>query len=229
FALSFYLFFFTPFTNAAIGALFIGIFSFLIIHRPTVEEDTAVAELKSGVLSLHALLEDMDVSEKGVMVHPHKNLTEPRVYIPAGELETVPELYDEMSIVSGGRGRTGVSIIPPGKPLLDEAKDKMEYDMEGNGIEAGRECMGYLSQGMELAKSFSFRKEKGAIKIRITLDRYDDYCEEVRGEAKSVCSRTGCPICSSFLTAASESLSEDLKVKSCEKEGKHVKYTLEVV
>ncbi|MEF8874397.1 MAG: hypothetical protein V5A88_06980 [Candidatus Thermoplasmatota archaeon] len=228
-SLSAYLFFFTSYTNAAIGALFIGIFTLLIIHVPTVEEDTAIAELKSGVLSIHHLLEDMDVSQFGLLVPPQKGLTESRVYIPAGDLEGVPDLYDEMSIVSGGRGRTGVSLIPPGKPLLDEAKDKMEYDIEDQDIEAGRECMGYLSQGMGLAKSFSFRKEKGKVKIRITLGRYDKYCEELREEAEKLCSRTGCPICSAFLTSASESLSENLKVVEFEKEGKHIKYTLEAV
>ncbi len=228
-SLSVYIFFFTHHTNAAIGAFFIGIFTLLIIHIPTVEKDTAVAGLKSGVLSIHYLLDDLDVSDKGAFVYPHKNLTESRVYISADEFQNLPDLYDEMSIVSGGRGRTGVSLSPPGKPLLDEAKEKMEYDLEGQGIEAGRESMGYLSQGMGLAKSFSLRKEKGVIKVRITLDDYDDYCEEMRGEAEKLCTRTGCPICSAYLTAASESLSKNLKVKKFEKEGKHIKYTLEEI
>jgi len=228
-ALSAYLFFFTDLTNAALGAFFIGIFTILIIHVPTVEEDTALAGLKSGVMSIHHMLEDMDVSQFGLLVPPQKGLTETRVYIPAGELEGVPDLYDEMFIVSEGKGKTGVSLIPPGKSLLDEAKGKMEYDIEGQDIEAGRECMGYLSQGMGLAKSFSFRKKEGDVKIRITLDRYDSYCEEIREKAGELCSRTGCPLCSAYLCAASESLSENLKIVDFEKEGEHIKYSLEAV
>ncbi|MBS3816235.1 MAG: hypothetical protein KGY76_01585 [Candidatus Thermoplasmatota archaeon] len=227
--MSVYLFFFTSYTNAALGAFFIGIFTLFIIHVSTVEEDTAIAELRSGAISLHELLEDLELSGKGVVVCPRKDLTVSRIYIPAGEFDELPDLYDEMTIVSGGRGKVGVSVVPPGKPLLDEAKQKMEYDMEGQGIEAARECMGYLSEGMELARSFSLREEDDKIKLRITLQKYDDYCEDLRDEAEKICPRTGCPICSAYLTAGSEALSKPLKITEFEKEEQHVKYTLEEV
>ncbi len=225
--LSSYLFLFTRYTNASIGALFIGLLSIFIIHLPTVEKDTAVAGLKSGYPTIHHLLEDLEVSKYGVFIPTKKNLTEPRVYIPAGDtLTDLPDLYDEMCIVSGGRGKTGISLVPPGKPLLDEAKDEMEYEIEGEGITAGRESMAHLTQGMGLAKSFSFREEKGKVKIRITLGSYDDFCEEMKEETQDLCTRTGCPICGAFLTAASECLGCPLKIVDFEKEDKHVKYTL---
>ncbi len=229
-SLAAYLFLKSDYTNAAIGAAFIGIFTLLIIHFSTVEEDVAIAGLKSGVVSIHNMLEDLDMSEKGVVVNPHKNLTESRVYVPAGNFEKLPDLFDEMTIVSSGKGKVGISLTPPGLPILKEAKDRMEYGIEGREIEAGRECMSHLSQGMNLAKSFSFRKsEDGQIKLRITLASYDDYCEELRETSEKICSRTGCPICSAYLTAASESLSIPLKIVDFQKEDKHIKYTLEEI
>ncbi len=225
-----YLFLRTSYINAALGAAFIGIFTVLIVHLPTVEKDVSVAGLKSGVLSIHNLLQDLEMAEKGVIVNPHKNLTESRVYVPAGTFEKIPDLYDEMTIVSSGKGRVGVSLVPPGRPLLEEAKEKMEYSIEGKGIEIGRECMGHLSQGMNLAKSFSLRREEeNLIKLRITLDRYADYCEDLRDTSEKICTRTGCPICSAYMTAASESLSSSLKIEDFQIEGEHIKYTLEEI
>jgi len=228
-SISLYLFLLTDHINAGLAAAFIGIFTMLIVHYPTVEEDVAVAELKSGILSYHNILEDLDLSNNGVLIPPNDNLTESRVYIPAGKMEYIPDIYDEMTVVSSGRGRTGVSLVPPGQPLLEEAKDRIEYSIEAKGIESGRECMGHLSKGMGLAKSFSFRKKDDRIRIRITLDRYEDYCENLRESSSNICTRTACPICSAYLTSASEVLSSPLKIKDFEKEKNHIKYELEEV
>ncbi len=226
-SLSIYLFLATDYTNASLAAAFIGIFTMLIVHYPTVEEDVAIAGLKSSTLSYHEILEDLDVAEKGVILPPHENLTESKVYVPAGKLEEIPDIYDEMTIVSSGKGKVGISLIPPGRPLLEEAKEKLEYDIKGRGIESGRECMGHLSQGMGLAKSFSLRKKGNKVKLRITLDRYDDHCEDLKDNSEKICTRTGCPICNAFLTTTSEALSSPLQIKEFEKEDEHIKYTLE--
>lgn len=199
----------------------------LIVHYPTVEEDVAIAELKSGVLSYHNILDDLDLSNNGVILPPIDNLTESRIYVPAGKLESIPDIYDDMTIISSGRGRTGIALEPPGKPLLEEAKNRIEYDIEGKGIQGGRECMGHLSKGMGLANSFSFRKKDDKIRIRITLEKYEEYCENLRDDVPDICTRTACPICSAFLTVASEALSSPLEIKDFEKEKKHIKYELE--
>lgn len=223
-----YLFLYTSYTNAALASGFIGIFTILIVNQPTVDESTAKAELSSGVIPVNDLLKDLELKGNGVAVPPIRNLTESRTYIPAGELKELPELYDDMSVVSGGRGNMGVSLVPMGKTLMDEAKSKMEYDIEGEGIEASREIMGHLSQGMELAKSFSLRDEE-FVKLRITHGKYLDYCEKLRDESEDVCTRTGCPICSAYMTTAAEGISKPLKIINLEKDGKHIKIDLEEV
>lgn len=227
-SIAIYLFLYTSYTNAALASAFIGIFTILIVNEPTVDESTAKAELSSGIKPINELLVDLEVKGKAVAVPPIRNLTESRTYIPAGELKDLPDLYNDMYVVSGGRGNMGVSLVPMGKTLLDEAKDKMEYDIEGEGIEASREIMGHLSQGMKLAKSFSLRDEE-YVKIRITHGKYLDFCESLRAGSEDICTRTGCPICSAYITAAAEGLSKPLKIVDLEKEGKHIKIDLEEV
>ncbi|MFP4142410.1 MAG: hypothetical protein ACOCTN_03985 [Candidatus Natronoplasma sp.] len=227
--ISIYLFFKTDHLNAALASGFIGIFTILIINYPTVEEDVSLAGLKSGVLTYHDILADLDVADKGVHVPPNDNLTESRVYVPAGELKDLPDLYDEMTIVSSGSGKVGISVNPPGLPLLREAKDRLEYGIERGGLESGRECMGHLSEGMGLARSFSFREKDSKINVRITHGRYLEYCESLRNVSTDICTRTGCPICSAYLIAAAESLSQPLEVVDFEVQGRHIKFELEEV
>ncbi|MGM0405541.1 MAG: hypothetical protein ACQEQM_05305 [Thermoplasmatota archaeon] len=227
--LSVYLFIFTEFVNIAFGSLFIGIITIVILHFKTVEKSTAESMLKSSVLPLNDLLTDLDLEGNGVYIPPGKNLSSSRTYIPAGDFRGLPNIYDEMTIITGGAGRTGISLKPLGAPILNEAKVRMESELDGVGIEGAREGMGILTHGLSLAKSFSFREEDGLFKLRITHDGYDNYCEELRGYDKKLCTRTGCPICSAYLTCASEGLKTPLRVVEFEKDGKHIKFILEEV
>ncbi len=227
--LSVYLFISTEFINTAFGALFIGVVTITIMHFRTVEKSTAESMLESSVLPLNDLLEDLDLNGDGVYVPPGQNLSSSRTYVPAGEFRGVPNIYDEMTIITGGGGRTGISLIPLGKPILHQAKERMESDLDGVGIEGAREGMGILTHGLSLAKSFSLRREDGSIKLRITHNGYNKYCEKLRGRSTKLCTRTGCPICSAYITCASEGLDASLRVVSFEKEDKHVKFTLEEV
>ncbi len=223
-----YLIVFTEFRNAGFGALFIGILTLLIINPETVEDKVATAELESNVKPMHDLLSDLNVMGKGVMVAPNNNLKNTRVFVPAGkELRALPDLYDEMVIVAGGAGRLGVSLVPPGKPIYDEALSRLDTTM--SDIEGAREVMGMLSHGLDMAKSFSVREEDDLLKLRITHGRYDDYCARVMERSEGICEKTACPICSSYLMALTESIGSPLAIKEFEKEGKHVKYDLEVL
>ncbi len=227
--ISLYLFLFTPYLTAALGALFIGIFTPVIQHGRYVEEDTAVAGLKSGVEPLHRLIRDLDLDGNAVVVPPIRHLSESRVYIPAGTFNTLPDLYDEMTIVTGGGGRTGVSLAPPGLPLFQDAEERMEHGIAGEGIEAAREVMGHLTHGLDLASSFSVRAEEDEYRLRITQGRYREACQEIREDLEGICFQAGCPICSAYLVALVESIEEPLRIADFEVEERHVKYTLEVV
>jgi len=66
-------------------------------------------------------------------------------------------------------------VIPPGNFLLEDARDKMEYEMEGDGIEAGKECMDFLSQGMGFLLII---RELSSVYIRPVLaDRLDIFVQ----------------------------------------------------
>lgn len=225
-AVGLYLFFLTPHSNAALGAAFIGILLLLIVNEDSVEKKIANAELESGVESMERLLDDLEVKGNGVLVPPGANLSESRVFVPAGRFDGLPDLYDEMTVVSEGGGRVGISLVPPGRSLLDEAKSRMEYE-PGEGIEQARELMGMLTQGLGLAKSSSLREEDDKIKLRITHGSYDDLCESLRTRSENICKRAGCPICSAYLASAAEGMNEPLRIVDFEIEGRHIKYTLE--
>ncbi len=223
-----YLLLFTPYRNAGLASLFIGVFTALIVNLRTVEEDTAISELVCSVAPLHSLVSDLNIRGNGVLVPPGGNLRRTRVFVPASkEFRGLPDLYDEMTLVTGDAGRVGVSLEPPGKPLASEAAVRL--GTETSGIEGAREMMGMLSHGLGLARSFSVIREDDNIRLRITHGTYGDYCNRLREDSPGICEKTACPLCSAYLTALSESMEKPVRIVSLEKEDEHVKYTLRVL
>ncbi len=227
-AVGIYLLFFTIYTNAGLASIFIGMFTALIVNQRTVEEDTAISELECSIAPLYALVSDLNIEGRGVLVPPGGNLRSTRVFIPARkEFRGLPNLYDEMTIVTGDAGRVGMSLEPMGKPLSREAVKRL--GMETTGIEGAREMMGMLSHGLGLAKSFSVIEEGDNIRLRITHGRYNDYCEKLRNDYPGICEKTACPLCSAYMTVLSEAISKPVRITSFDKEDEHVKYTLKVL
>lgn len=221
-----YLFISTEYTNAAIGAFFIGIFALVILHKPTVEEETAISSLECSVRPVVDIVDELELEGPSIAVPTSEYLSEPRTFIPSEDVATVPELYDEIILVPEG---LGISLEPTGLPLVKQAKSRMEYDFTGEGIEASRECMGILTHGLNLAKSFSLNKQEVFYRLRITLGRYWNFCEKMRDKHPNICEKSLCPICSAYITIASEGLGSNLKIVDFDIDDRHIKYILEKV
>ena len=227
-AMGLYIIIFTTHINAGLASLIIGIITFLIVSERTVESEIAISGMKCGIRPLNSLISDLNLKGKGVMVPPGGNLNGPRVFVPAGkERVGLPDLYDEMTVVTGDAGRVGISLEPPGLPLFAEAADRMETKV--TGMEGAREIMGMLSHGMGLARSFSVRQDGDTIFLRISHGMYGDYCQYVRERSPEVCQKTGCPLCSAYMVAISDALSQPLRITEFEMEGEHAKFTLKVL
>ncbi len=228
FIIALLLFLFTQYTTAALGAAFIGLLLVLLIHESTVEEEVAIAGLFSGVSSLNRLLDDLEIDGNAIAVPPGKNLTESRTYIPAGDFNGLPDLYDEMSIV-GVEGKTGISLVPVGLPLLELAKNRMKYDLKDSGMEGVHDCLSHLSIGMEMARSYHLKEENGETRLIINLSKYENCCQKLRKESGDLCRKAVCPICSAFITGISEGSSLPIRIVRFERKENLAEFLLEKI
>ncbi len=226
-AVGLYLILMTAYVNAGLGSIFIGIFTIMVMTGGTVDEETAVSALKSDVDTLDGLLEDLGISGDLVQVPPSDTLREGKSYVPAEDFQGLPDLQDDMVVVSAAGGRVGVSLTPPGLHLMKLAQENLEGPVDG--IEGAREVMGILTHGIGLARSYSIREEDGIFKMRITHDGYNDYCDSLRERDERICTRTACPLCSAYIATAAQYIDSPLRVINFGKEDKHVTYEMEVV
>lgn len=220
-----YLLISTSHMTIGFGALFIGIFTLMVMTGNTVDKRVAESSMKADADTLDEVLEELGIQGKLVQVPSSDTLSMPRTFVPVSEFKGLPDLQDEMVIVTSGTGRVGLSIIPPGLHLMERGEEHLEEPVQG--IEGAREIMGVLTHGLGLARSFSIREEDGIIKVRITHGDYKDYCDSLREERGDICTRTGCPLCSAYLTAASKYTDKSLRLKGFNVDGDHVTYSLE--
>lgn len=219
----------TDYVNAGIAFLLVGSFTAIVMNGGTMDVSTAISSLESSVSPLYSIIQDLKMEGDGFYIPPGGNLKSSRVFVPAGKnIRGLPDLYDEMTLVTGDAGRQGISLDLPGRPLYEEASARLDH--EPKGMEGAREAMGMLTYGLGLAKSFSLREEDDdVIKLRLTHGRYTSYCRGIREESPGICQKTCCPLCSSYLMALAEATSKPFGIQGFDVEDEHVKFTLKVV
>ncbi|MFO8110186.1 MAG: hypothetical protein R6U17_06695 [Thermoplasmata archaeon] len=222
-----YLILLTAHINAGIGSIFIGIFTIMVMTGGTVDEDVSISAMRSDVDTMDELLDDLGITGDMVQVPPGEVLSEGKTYVPVDEFQELPDIQDDMVIVSSAGGRIGIALTPPGHHLMKLAEKNLETPVDG--IEGAREVMGILTHGLGLAKSYSLREEDGNVKVRITHGTYQDHCNSLRENNEAVCTRTGCPLCSAYLTTAAQYLNTPLKLVEFSKEGEHITYEMEEI
>ncbi len=222
-----YLLILTTQITAGFGALFIGIFTLMVMTGKTVDKKVAESAMTADADTLDEVLEDLGIEGDLVQVPSSDILSTPRTYVPVSEFKGLPPLQDEMVIVTSGGGRVGLSLVPPGLHLMERGEEHLEERAEG--MEGAREIMGVLTHGLGLAKSFSIRREEGVTKLRITHGNYKDYCDSLRKDRKDICTRTACPLCSAYLTSASQYTKTPLRLVGFNIDEDHITYEMEEV
>lgn len=225
-ALGVYLLTATDHLTPGLGAVFIGIFTMMVMTGKTVDEEVSMAGMKGDADTLDELLEELGIEGAMIQIPSGDLLSAPRTFVPVEDFQGLPDLQDEMVIVTSGGGRAGISLIPPGLHLMELAESSLETPTEG--LEGAREVMGVLTHGLGLAKSFSLREDE-KITVRITHGTYGGMCRELREKRENICTRTGCPLCSAYLTAGTQYLKRPLRLVDFKIDGEHVIFEMEEI
>ncbi|MFX0137688.1 MAG: hypothetical protein ACFFDN_28875 [Candidatus Hodarchaeota archaeon] len=222
----------TIYINIGFGAIFIGLFAFIVITEKTIPKKLNDAQLLSSMELLYSLTDNLELKGNGLYIPAGGNLTKERVFIPLQEEEKydLPSLDDDTVFVTGTSGSSlGVVFVPPGLGLLDLYEKEMGVKIENIDIDELEQNLQIMIYGLGLIKDlFIKREENEFIRLKITHSAYKDICEEIARNKGIICKQTGCPICSSILCALTRSLDKKVRIRQVDIKDNIISFKLRI-
>jgi len=214
--------------NAGFGLLLIGLFAvFLYSSRAFPEEYTEAFLITEGQ-NMGRYLSSLNLEGNGIYMPARGRLTAERVFVPLEKKEMeVPPVADGTVFNSGALGPSlGVSLIPPGKGLVDVVDSNSSSNFADHSISEGTEAMEKLGKGTGMFGRISLRDRGGVLELRITHTRFRGLCDQLWEEYGDLHRQVGCPACSAVLCAAARLVKSDLRILDAKREEREVIYEL---
>jgi len=143
----------------------------------------------------------------------------PRLFLPAGRAGPLPELHRDQ-VLHRGPGRLGVSVPPPGAPLLRRWEQESGLPRGGGDVEAAdhvRRALPRLGLGAAVAVDAGPR-----LRVRYRPLAHADACRTAREELAPWHVQGGCPTCSfvALLAAAAHGAPVRFAAAGTDEEGR---------
>jgi hypothetical protein len=214
--------------RAGFGALIMGLMILFLFSFRTVPQELTDPFLLTQGRNLGRLIKGMNIEGKGVYIPAAGRLKEDRVYIPAeGNVLPLPPLAAEQVFNVGTTGPSmGISMIPPGKALVDRIEGDTGQFFRDSSISNATEAMENLSKGTGLFKNIRIRVKGERVSVEIENSRLGAVCSMLWDDYPELHEKLGCPGCSAVLTATSRVMKGPIRIESVERTKRGVVYEL---
>ena len=211
---------------AGIGVLVVALLLYFFSPARFVRDDVCDAMAISDVMTLNKVMGSLMIESRGIYT-PAAKAGITRLFIPLSSnavdisnIEQGPGIFNNKGPVKG------LSIIPPGHGLfLYSMKIGAAFTDEG----LDNEIRDVLVNGLELAAEASVKREGGLVVVAMRDIVNKGLCSSIRAEDQSVCTRTGCPICSFVACTVATGTGKNTRIKDIQVDGKLVKATFELL
>jgi hypothetical protein len=211
---------------AGIGVLTVAILLYFFTPSRFVRDDICDAMAVSDVMSLNKMMSSLLIDSKGIYI-PADKAGATRLFIPLsskdiniGNIEPGPGIFNSKGPVKG------LTISPPGHGLFLYTLG-IGAAFTDEGLE--NEVRDVLVNGLELAADAEVKRESGLVLVSLKDLVNKGLCSSIRGEDASVCTRTGCPICSFVACMVATGTGKNTRIKDIEVDGKTIKATFELL
>ena len=208
-----------------------GLFLFAKPDR-YVKEDILDSTTISSLTAIDKVLTELKLEGKGVYLPPRhlKEFKESVVFVPARKgIRTPPT----KGVTSGKAllNPEGVCLTPPGQGLLTLYEKKLGTDLSKTSVNYLKNNLPkILIEDLEILEDLEIDKQGNEIYVKMEGSVYENLCTQVRNRTK-ICSRIGCPLCSSIASALAKATGKPVVIEKDEvsSDGKTVKTWYRIV
>ncbi|MCU0799997.1 MAG: hypothetical protein MUC62_10060 [Candidatus Thermoplasmatota archaeon] len=189
--------------RAGFAFLLMGLFTVFLFSFRSVPEELTLAFVRTSDTNTGRLLDALNLDGKGTYMPPGGRLLEDRVYVPMEKVHfPLPNLSDQTVFNVGTTGPSmGISMVPPGKDLVDLVEEGTGKRFSDDGPSSAQEALERLGKGTGLYKGITVRGRGDGLDVTIAHSRLKGACSRAWKEHPNLHERVGCVGCSAVLCA----------------------------
>ena len=180
----------------------------------------------SSLTAIDKILTELNYHGQGIHLPPRhlKELKENVVFIPAKKGTMKPPIKKTVS----GKvflNPKGICLTPPGQGLLTLYEKKLGTDLSKTNVNYLKNNLPkILIEDLEILEDLEIDKQDDKVYVKIEGSAYRNLCTQVRNRTK-ICSRMGCPLCSSIASALAKATGRAVAIERNEisSDGKTIK------
>ena len=210
------------------GLFMIGLLTLFLFSWRSIPENLSWSFLKTEVDNLSRNIESLDLKGNGIYIPGGGRLSSDRVFIPLEKRAMPIPKLDESAVYNVGQSgqSMGVSIIPPGKGLIDEIEGNTGEKFRDERLVDATEALERVGKGTGLIGRIDVRDRRNRIELTIEHTRLKPICDYTSENHPDMHLRCGCPGCSAVLCAISRIAKTPLRIDEARKEEGKIKYVL---
>jgi len=156
----------------------------------------------SSLTTINKILTELKYQGQGIYLPPRhlRELKEGVVFVPIRNETVIPQAED----VAKGKmfmNPNGICFTPPGQGLLTLYEKELGTDLSKANLSYLRNKLPkLLVENLEILEDLEINEQDDKIYVKMNGSVYEDLCNNLRNNT-DICSRLGCPLCSSIACA----------------------------
>jgi len=193
--------------------------SLFLFVKPTkyvklnVFDSTTLSSLKN----IDKILTELNYQGQGIHLPPRhlKELKEGVVFVPMNKGTLIPR-EEDVAKEKICMNLDGICLTPPGQGLLNLYEKELGTDLSKTNLNYLRNNLPrLLVEDLEILEAFEINEQDDKVYVKMKGSVYQGLCNHLRNNAK-ICSRLGCPLCSSIACALAKVIGKAVILESSE-------------
>ena len=180
--------------------------------RSTLLDSTAI----SSLATINKIIDELNYEGKGIYLPPTylRGVKGGTVFIPTTKKITIPPIQEIAEDKVFLKNPGGICLTPLGLGLTNLYEQELGKDFAKTNLDyIQKNLPKVFIEGLQIAEDLEIESKGNKVKAKIKGSIYKDLCKQVEETSPGICSKIGCPLCSSIALAITRSTRRPLIIQ----------------
>ena len=180
--------------------------------RSTLLDSTAI----SSLATINKIITELNYEGKGIYLPPTylRGVKGGTVFIPTTKKIIIPPIQEIAEDRVFLKNPGGICLTPLGLGLANLYEKELGKDFAKTNLDyIQKNLPKVFIEGLQIAEDLEIESKGNKVQAKITGSIYKDLCKQVEEASPGICSKIGCPLCSSIALAITRSTRRPLVIQ----------------